>query len=203
MSSPSSSPRPFAGLPAPAALPAGLRLRRAGVPDAPAIAAFAARTFRDTYGAETGADDVEAYVREHLTPVVFSADLAAMRTAVVVAESEGAQLAGYVQLRAGARPDSPDLDPTVLPPDAFPIEVARLYVDPPWHGRGVAAALLGQAMAAANALPDGCVWLGVYQRNPRAVAFYRKLGLAVAGTQTFDMGRDRQLDWVMAWRPVR
>jgi hypothetical protein len=35
------------------------------------------------------------------------------------------------------------------------------------------------------------------------VAFYRKRGLVVAGTQTFDLGRDRQLDWVMAWRPAR
>jgi ribosomal protein S18 acetylase RimI-like enzyme len=198
-----SPPCPFAGLPAPAALPAGLRLRRAGVDDAPAVAAFAARAFRDTYGAESGTDDVEAYVRDHLTPTAFSAELADQGAVVLVAESDHGQLAGYVQLRAGQRPESPDLDLAVLPPGAFPIEVARLYVDRPWHGRGVAAALLGQAVAAANALPDACVWLSVYQRNPRAVAFYRKRGLVVAGTQTFDLGRDRQLDWVMAWRPAR
>jgi ribosomal protein S18 acetylase RimI-like enzyme len=48
----------------------------------------------------------------------------------------------------------------------------------------------------------GAVWLGVWERNARAIAFYRKCGFADVGSQTFELGSDRQQDRVM-WRRVR
>jgi ribosomal protein S18 acetylase RimI-like enzyme len=46
------------------------------------------------------------------------------------------------------------------------------------------------------------VWLGVWERNPRAIAFYRKFGFREVGTHVFPLGNDPQRDIVMA-RPVR
>ena len=45
------------------------------------------------------------------------------------------------------------------------------------------------------------LWLGVWERNPRAIAFYRKCGFEDAGTQTFVLGTDHQRDLVLA-RPL-
>jgi ribosomal protein S18 acetylase RimI-like enzyme len=46
----------------------------------------------------------------------------------------------------------------------------------------------------------GCdlVWLGVWERNPRAIAFYHKWGFEQVGTQTFQLGDDMQSDWIMS-----
>ena len=45
------------------------------------------------------------------------------------------------------------------------------------------------------------LWLSVWQENARGIAFYRKCGFEVAGTQPFVVGEDVQRDWIM-WRPV-
>jgi ribosomal protein S18 acetylase RimI-like enzyme len=44
----------------------------------------------------------------------------------------------------------------------------------------------------------GCrtAWLGVWERNPRAIAFYRKRGFVEAGEQIFVLGTDHQRDKV-------
>jgi len=44
------------------------------------------------------------------------------------------------------------------------------------------------------------LWLGVWERNARAIAFYRKQGFEVVGEQEFMLGADRQRDLVMARR---
>ncbi|NUO82171.1 hypothetical protein HUU05_19035 [candidate division KSB1 bacterium] len=44
------------------------------------------------------------------------------------------------------------------------------------------------------------MWLGVWERNAAAIAFYRKAGFVEVGTQTFQLGEDRQRDFLMARR---
>jgi ribosomal protein S18 acetylase RimI-like enzyme len=41
------------------------------------------------------------------------------------------------------------------------------------------------------------IWLDVWERNARAIAFYQKWGFAVVGTQTFQLGSDLQNDLLM------
>ena len=41
------------------------------------------------------------------------------------------------------------------------------------------------------------IWLGVWQENPRAVAFYERWGFQKVGTHVFRLGDDPQTDWIM------
>jgi ribosomal protein S18 acetylase RimI-like enzyme len=61
----------------------------------------------------------------------------------------------------------------------------------------VADALLAAAVDAARAAGAPAVWLAVYRRNARAVAFYRRRGFREAGTGTFRLGAEVQDDWIM------
>jgi ribosomal protein S18 acetylase RimI-like enzyme len=45
------------------------------------------------------------------------------------------------------------------------------------------------------------LWLGVWERNPRAIAFYLRKGFERVGEHRFLLGSDLQLDWLMA-RPI-
>ncbi len=176
--------------------PAAPRLRRAEVADAAALAAFAARLFRETYGpaadpALSGGsrpEDVEAYVAPHFAPALQAAELADPALTTLVAEAADGAFAAYAQLRA------PSPHPAA-PPGAA--EVARFYVDWPWQGRGVAGALMAALVDAARAAGARALWLAVLQRNARAVGFYRREGFRVAGTGTFRMGAEVQHDWIM------
>jgi ribosomal protein S18 acetylase RimI-like enzyme len=78
------------------------------------------------------------------------------------------------------------------------LELSRFYVDRPWHGRGVAQALMTATVREAARRGGETLWLGVWERNPRGIAFYRKCGFADVGTQTFVLGSDPQNDRVMA-----
>ena len=182
-----------------------LTIRRATVADARALARFAARTFHETYAPPTGPCDpvdVALYVAEHFALAIQAAELADPDATVLVAEVEG-HLAGYAQVRAGSRPEQaqayaplPDADPTLV--RGASAELARLYVDALWQGTGVARPLFDAARAAAARVGAGALWFSVYQRNPRALAFYRTRGARPIATATFTMGCEVQHDWLLA-----
>jgi ribosomal protein S18 acetylase RimI-like enzyme len=41
------------------------------------------------------------------------------------------------------------------------------------------------------------IWLGVWEKNQRAIDFYRRWGFEEVGTHTFKLGTDPQNDFVM------
>ena len=166
-----------------------VRIRLATPEDAAPLSAFAARCFREAYRELAAPEDLEAYVAGAFFDARQLAELRDPATYTLVAEGGGAW-AGYAQLRWS--------DPPPAIRDAAAIELSRFYVDRPWQGRGVAQALMRTALEAAAAGGARVAWLGVWQRNPRAVAFYEKSGFRVVGTQPFAMGADVQDDWVMA-----
>ena len=166
-------------------------IRAARVPDAAWLAALAARTFRETYGPHNTPADMERYVAEHFGTARQEAELRDGRLTTLVAEVDG-RPAGYVQLARGTAPAGVT--------GAAPIEIARFYVDRPWHGRGLAQQLMDAAADTARTEGARTLWLGVWERNPRAIAFYRKCGFQDAGTQTFVLGADHQRDLVLARR---
>ena len=189
-------------------------MRVATPDDADALAAFAARTFTATYArggsgavATSAPEDVAAYVSASFTPDRMHAELAdpalvtfiAAAVALPTDATPPGAWAGYAQLRL-----SPPAGTPVPPPCAgpHPRELARLYVDHAWQGRGVADRLVDAVVARAQGEPGGAdpLWLAVYQANARAVAFYRRRNFVVAGTTTFTMGAERQHDWLMVWR---
>ncbi len=77
-------------------------------------------------------------------------------------------------------------------------EIARIYADHHWHGHGLGAALLRACIETAQEWGAEVIWLGVWERNPRAIAFYEKHGFRAVGEQEFQLGADRQRDVVMA-----
>jgi GNAT superfamily N-acetyltransferase len=167
-------------------------IRAAVVPDAAWLAALAERTFRETYTAHNTPEDMAGYVSEHFAPALQAAELADPRSLTLVAEVDG-RPAAYAQLGRGPAPAC------VSGPD--PVEIVRFYVDRPWHGQGLAQELMRAAATHAHASGARTLWLGVWERNPRAIAFYRKWGFTQVGTQTFVLGADRQRDLVLA-RPL-
>jgi len=167
---------------------------RAGVADdAPVLAAIAERTFRDTFSADNKPADMEVYCASAYAPEIQRRELidALVRTLVAV-DAEG-ELVAYAQLRDANPPCGP-----VAPPA---LELWRFYVDRSHHGTGLAQRLMEAVMAEARARRAASLWLGVWERNLRAQAFYRKAAFVDIGAQQFRVGSDVQTDRVMA-RPV-
>ena len=174
-----------------------IHVRPATGADSDALSRLGAATFYDTFGGSSTPEDMAQYLAEAFTPAQQAREIADPDGIVLVAEDRSdagtISLIGYAHLVAGAAPAA------VTGP--APIELKRLYVDREWHGRGVAQALMDAALDAARSSGAQTVWLGVWERNPRAIAFYAKCGFTRVGQHTFVLGTDAQTDWLFA-RPV-
>jgi ribosomal protein S18 acetylase RimI-like enzyme len=56
---------------------------------------------------------------------------------------------------------------------------------------------MGFALQKGSELGKRYAWLGVWEKNTSALAFYRKKGFTEAGTHTFRMGEEDQTDYIM------
>jgi GNAT superfamily N-acetyltransferase len=165
-------------------------LRGATSGDAGLLAALAARLFEQPFGAANDPDDMRFYLARAFSPETQRAELADPDRAVWIAEDSASVPIGFAQLKRGKS------GPGVT--DSQPAEVERIYADQAWHGRGVGAALMQACVDQARTWHCGVIWLGVWERNPRAIAFYAKAGFTAVGRQTFLLGNDVQHDLVMA-----
>ncbi|HEY0230891.1 MAG TPA: GNAT family N-acetyltransferase [Dokdonella sp.] len=163
---------------------------RRGVPaDAELLARFAARTFVDTYGEYNHPDNLHLHLTTSYGARQQQAELADARIATLLAyRDEG--LAAFAQVRCGEVP--------ACVAGAAPVELHRFYVDRVWHGHGVSQSLLAEARRAARDFNAATLWLKVWERNPRAIAFYTKSHFVDVGTADFFVGNDRQTDRVLA-----
>jgi ribosomal protein S18 acetylase RimI-like enzyme len=163
-------------------------VRHATPADAARLSAFGRRVYAATFAADNNPDDLRAYLDGAYTEDLQRGEIEDPDMATLLLEHEG-QLVAFAQLRPG-KEDGVD--------GPAPIELWRLYVDPEWHGRGVAGQLMAAVHDTARARGARTLWLGVWERNPRAQAFYRKQGFRVVGEHTFMVGRDPQRDLIMA-----
>jgi ribosomal protein S18 acetylase RimI-like enzyme len=170
-------------------------IRPAAAADASALAALGERTFRDTFAADNTPENIEAHVAAAYSPARQAAELEAPTRTTLVAESEAGELIAFSQLLAGKAPSC------VTGP--APIELLRFYVDRGYHGRGIAQALMTATLTAAASRGAATIWLGVWERNPRAIAFYAKCGFRDVGSHDFMLGSERQIDRIMVRAMVR
>jgi GNAT superfamily N-acetyltransferase len=131
-----------------------------------------------------------AYLADAFTIDGSAAELADTNAVVWIAEDAGCAAVGYATLHRGAIGNGVIAN--------APAEVQRIYVDQPWHGRRVGETLMKSCIAQSRAWHCDALWLAVWEENPRAIAFYQKMGFQVVGSTTFLLGSDRQNDLVMA-----
>lgn len=163
-------------------------IRPARIDDARQLSEFGARVNRATFAAGNDPDQLALYLSRAYTPEAQAAELSDSTIDTLLVCSPDDVIAGFAQLRRG------DVPPCV--PDPAAIELWRFYIDPAWHGRGLAQALMDAVLDTArrSASAGTHIWLGVWERNARAQAFYRKCGFAPVGTHVFMFGTERQID---------
>lgn len=173
-------------------------IRRAVHEDAERLSAFGHRVNAATFAAGNDPQQLALYLSTAYTPDVQAAELADPAITTLLACDDTGAIAGFAQLRTGGVHESV--------PDPLAVELWRFYVGPEWHGRGLAAVLMDAVLAAArDVAPDAAsIWLGVWEHNARAQAFYRKCAFTRVGTHAFMFGIESQNDEVwMRPLPVR
>ncbi len=165
--------------------PAKINIRRGLPTDSGSIAALARQTFEDSFGADNDPRDMAVYVDQSFGPHIQAAQLADPASCFLIAEAAG-QIVGYARLLQSPAP--------ACIPASHSVRLQRLYADREWIGRGVGAALMAACIDEAIRQGYEGVWLGVWDKNERAIRFYRKWGFRPVGAQPFVLGSDHQTD---------
>ena len=165
-----------------------MKIRHGVASDAFLLAALARDTFFDTFAATNDAGDMAIHLERAYGVAQQAAELAEPLIVTLLVEVDG-QAIGYAQVREGEVPR--------CVAGARAIELWRFYLLRQWHGQGIAQALMDRVRVEAAARGAATLWLGVWDQNPRAQAFYRKCGFVDVGDHVFLFGTDPQRDLVM------
>jgi len=153
-----------------------------------ALQQISAATFTETFAGVNTAENMQQYLSENLSAERLSAELHNPESHFFFAK-DGADIIGYLKLNRGnAQTDLKD-------PRA--VEIERIYVLQAYHGKKAGQLLFEKALEFAKSVQAEYVWLGVWEENKKAIAFYRKNGFTEAGTHIFRLGDDEQTDLIM------
>ena len=165
-----------------------IKTRYAGVADAALLADLGRRTFVDAFGSQNDPAHIQEYVAVAFTVDRLEDELRDPLADFLIAE-EGGEALGYAKIALG------DAPACVTSPD--PIELERIYVHQSAIGTGVGSALMSACLEAIETRGGRSAWLGVWERNERAIRFYRKWGFEIVGEKMFVLGGEQQTDVVM------
>lgn len=146
------------------------------------------QTFFETFSADNSEENMKKYLDERFSPEALTEELMDKNSAFYFAWLDK-KVIGYLKLNFGA-------SQTELK-DTEAVEIERIYVLKDFYGKHVGQALYEKAIQVANQTKATYVWLGVWEKNPRAINFYLKNGFVEFDKHVFKLGDDEQTDIMM------
>ncbi|UOG73476.1 GNAT family N-acetyltransferase [Hymenobacter tibetensis] len=165
-----------------------ITLRQATLADVSQVQHIGRQTFLETFAASNSEDNMRTYLEEGFAAEKLTAELQESHSAFYVAEQAG-RVIGYLKVNTGPAQTEQHT--------ANALEVERLYVLQEFHGQRVGQLLYEQALHLARQAQAECLWLGVWEDNPRAIRFYQKNGFVAFDQHVFKLGDDEQIDILM------
>ncbi len=162
-----------------------LQIREATPADAATVAHLARQSFTETFADSNTPEDLALFLDSAYGEAHQGAELRDPAWTTWLASVEGVPLA-FVQLKRGPA------DACVTGP--APVELNRLYVLARAKGLGLGKALMATVMDRARAEGFQTLWLGVWEHNLAAQAFYRRWPFTDVGSHVFVVGTDPQTD---------
>src|SRR5215213_5551019 len=163
-----------------------MNIRYGTIEDATLLSELGAKTFYETFAKDNTPENMDTYLRKSFSPEIQLNELSEPDIIFVLVESEGI-LVGYAQLILNSQDEQIK--------HKRPMELRRIYTAQEYLGKGVGKELMKAAIDEARKQECDCIWLGVWEKNQRAIDFYKRWGFRAVGTHTFSVGGDPQNDF--------
>ena len=143
------------------------------------------QTFRESYEHMNDPEDFQKYLDQAFAFSQLEKEVTHPESYFYFLEYNNV-IAGYLKLNIGS----------VQTDRRFPeaMEVERIYLLKDFQKRGLGRIMIQFAMERAKEWNKPYLWLGVWKKNPNAIAFYKSMGFVFFGTHTFTIGKDAQED---------
>ncbi len=165
-----------------------LIFRECGVEDLVTLHKLSCKTYSDTFGSMNTPANLKAYLEEAYDMSKLRAELSDHNSSFYFLYYKE-ELSGYLKLNEYKA--QTDLN------DPQSIEIERIYVAKEFQGKGLGNVLMSKAIDLAKERKKIYLWLGVWEKNDKAILFYTKNGFYEIGKHSFYMGEEEQTDLIM------
>ena len=165
-----------------------MNIRYGTTDDAEMLSELGAKTFYDTFAKDNTPENIAAYLKDSFSPEIQFNELSSPDNIFLIVESENIPI-GYAQLVLNGKDGAIQR--------SKPLEIRRIYATQEYLGKGVGKELMQATIREARQRGCDCVWLGVWEKNQRAIDFYKRWGFCEVGMHLFSIGDDPQNDYVM------
>jgi ribosomal protein S18 acetylase RimI-like enzyme len=164
-------------------------IRLASAEDAILIADLSRQTFYESFHAFNTKENMDKFMNEQFNREKLIGEFYDPKNSFLLACHED-RILGYTKLRVSdEESDSPG-------PGAM--EIVRIYAVRDSIGKGIGSFLMKEAIELARQKKFSVIWLGVWEHNHRAIAFYEKWGFKRYGQHIFMLGDDPQTDLLLS-----
>jgi len=165
-----------------------IKIQRVSLNEIIELQRIARQTFSETYAVANTEENMKNYLKEGFALEKLTVELSNQNSEFYFALHQS-EIIGYLKLNFGH-------SQTALK-DSEAIEIERIYVLKDFHGKNVGKILYEKTMQIARRAKAEYIWLGVWEENPRAIAFYKKNGFREFDKHIFKLGNEEQTDLLM------
>ena len=163
-------------------------IRKVTLSDLSKLQQLGKRTFAETFASENSEENMKTYLEQGFSLEKLESELADKDSEFYFAILDG-EITGYLKINFGQTQTEMK--------DENSLEIERIYVLKDFHGKKVGQQLYEKAMEIAHRKNVDYVWLGVWEKNSRAIRFYEKNGFVAFDRHVFHLGNDQQTDIMM------
>ena len=145
-------------------------------------------TFSDTFTEQNNEIQMKAYLEKAFNTDQLRSELSNPESFFYFVKEED-KILGYLKLNTKTAQTDQVLDSS--------LEIERIYLTQEAQSKGIGKLLMDFSISEAKRRNLLCLWLGVWEKNEKAIAFYKSYGFEVFADHPFKLGDDSQKDLLM------
>lgn len=163
-------------------------IKRCNLEDLHKLQEISSETFIETFKEQNSPENMEAYLNKAFNTSQLTEEISNTSSLFYFVYFNN-EVAGYLKLNLNDA-QSEDMGNESL-------EIERIYIKNEFQKHGLGKYLMNIATDVAMQQNKKKIWLGVWEANENAIAFYKKLGFIQTGAHSFYMGDEEQIDYIM------
>lgn len=170
-----------------------MELKKGTLADVMLLQQISIETFTDTFKEQNTEEDLKQYLEKAYTVDQLKKELSNKKSAFFFL-LDNEETVGYLKLNVA------DAQTEEIAEDA--VEIERIYIRNGHKRKGYGKILIESAERFARKENKKIIWLGVWEENSAALAFYKDRGYIHTSSHSFFMGDDEQTDFIMTKKLV-
>jgi diamine N-acetyltransferase len=165
-----------------------INIKKCALDDSRKLQEVSYETFNETFKHQNSPENMNAYLERAFNLNQLEKELSNISSQFFFAYFNN-EVAGYLKVNTNDAQSEEMGDES--------LEIERIYIRSKFQKHGLGKYLINIAMEIAVKENKRKIWLGVWEKNENAIAFYKKMGFVQTGAHSFYMGDEEQIDFIM------